>query len=455
MTASFPPGFIWGTATSAYQIEGAWNEDGKGPSVWDEFVRKPGKISDGSTGDLACDHYHRFEKDLDILATLGIPAYRFSLSWPRVLPDGTGRLNERGVDFYNRLIDGLLERDITPFITLFHWDLPLSLEERGGWTRRDTSRAFGEYAAKMGRLFGDRVRNWITLNEPISVVGAGYGAGVHAPGYRNPVKLAAAAHFLLLGHGLAVSALRSEVKWARIGITNAFSPIYPKEKRDEKTVARLGAVINRFFMDPLFKGSYPYDFNWLLRLLNRRIRTGDMRIISRDIDFIGVNHYSRLIARRTFLPFIGFRILRPMYENVVFTDFDWEVYPPGFHRILTWIAEEYDNPPIIVTENGAAYNDAPVDGIVHDEKRIGYLEAYLRHLHAALEEGVNVMGYFVWSLLDNFEWQYGYSKRFGMVHVDFDTLERTIKQSGWWYSRICREGKLTAGYPSAASLPSL
>ena len=441
MKLTFPETFTWGAATSAYQIEGAWNEDGKDPSIWDDFTRRPGTILDGSTGDNACDHYHRYEEDISLLAGIGCNAYRFSISWPRVMPSGKGKINPKGVDFYGRIIDRLLEEGITPFVTLFHWDLPSALQEEGGWTVRDTAKRFAEYAEKMTRLFGDRVDHWITLNEPISVAGSGYASGEHAPGRRNPVKLFQAAHFLLLGHGLALRAMRNAAPPGReltIGMTNAFSPVYPREKRDEHVVARISAFINKLFMDPIYRGSYPKEIRPLIYFFNRKIRQEDFDSIRAPVDFIGVNHYSRFIARRTFLPFIGFKLLRPVYENVVFTDMGWEIYPPGFYRIIDWIRKEYNDPVIYITENGAAFEDDPVDGKVKDAHRIAYLRSYLHELHRALKEGADIRGYFVWSLLDNFEWKFGYSKRFGLIYVDFETQERIPKESSRWYARVCR-----------------
>jgi beta-glucosidase len=438
---SFPEEFIWGAATSAYQIEGAWNEEGKGPSIWDDFTHRRGTIIDNSTGDVACDHYHRYREDLDLLTALNAQAYRFSIAWPRVLPEGRGKLNPNGLDFYDRLIDGLLERGIEPFVTLFHWDLPSALEAEGGWTECSTAQAFAEYSARMVRHFGDRVSSWITLNEPISVVGAGYGAGKHAPGYTNPVKVIKASHHLLLAHGLAVQAMRETNGNCKIGIANAFSPVYPQSKRDEKVVARVSAFLNKLFMDPILKGVYPYEIEFLIRLFKRKIDPEELEIISTPVDFIGVNHYSRYIAKRTFLPFIGFKFLKPVYENVVFTDIDWEIYPPGFYKVLSWIREEYDNPPVYITENGAAFDDEIDNGIVQDDKRIAYLESYLAYLHKAMQDGSDIRGYFVWSLLDNFEWQYGYTKRFGLIHVDYPSQTRTIKKSGYWYASLCKESR--------------
>ena len=438
----FPENFTWGCATAAYQIEGAWQEDGRGPSVWDEFSHRPGTIRDGTTGDVACDHYHRYQHDLDLLTQLSVGAYRFSVSWPRVYPEGDGALNEVGLDFYDRLVDAVLERGLEPFVTLFHWDLPLALEQRGGWLERHTAYAFVRYAETVVKRLGDRVKRWITLNEPLSVIGAGYLAGRHAPGQRNVVKAIHALHNLLLGHGLAVRAIRDLDPDAQIGIANAFSPVHPFRTKDEQTAERVSAIVNGLFMDPILKGRYPRGIAWAIRLFNRRIRRGDMEIIREPIDFIGVNHYSRYIARRTFLPFIGFRLMKPVYEGVLFTDMDWEVYPEGFHDILTWIKAEYDNPPVYITENGAAYSDRTVEDEVHDTDRIAYLKEYLRQLHRAIADGCDVRGYFVWSFLDNFEWEYGLSKRFGLVYVRYESQERIMKASGRWYAELCETGAI-------------
>lgn len=436
----FPPDFTWGVSTSAYQIEGSWNRDGKGESVWDRFSHQPGKILDGSTGDVACDHYRRYPEDIQLIARLGVSAYRFSISWPRILPKGFGRIEERGLDFYEHLIDGLLERGITPVPTLFHWDLPQSLEDRGGWRKRDTAQRFAEYAALLARRLGDRVHTWITLNEPLSVVGAGYLAGTHAPGKRSLKAAAQATHSLLLANGLATRAIRAIRPDARIGIANSFSPVYPDRHVDRRVARRISAVLNELFMDPIYRGHYPRALAPLIRTLNRGIRPGDWDIIGERPDFLGVNHYSRFIARRTLLPFIGFRLLRPLYEQVLFTDMDWEVYPPGFFRILNWIRHRYHNPPILISENGASWEDPVIDGRIHDTRRIDYLRRYLSELGRAIADGQDIRGYFVWSLLDNFEWHYGYRQRFGIVHVDYHSQQRIPKDSYFFYRNICRTG---------------
>lgn len=442
MSFKFPRDFIWGASTSSYQIEGAWNADGKGESVWDRFTHRSGRILDGSTGDIACDHYHRYIEDAELLSQLGVGAYRFSISWPRILPRGRGKIEPRGIAFYDRLVDELLSRGITPFATLFHWDLPQALEEVGGWRRRDTARHFADYAAILADRLGDRVRHWITLNEPLSVVGAGYLAGTHAPGRRSLRAAAQATHTFLLAHGLASRAIRAARLQATIGIANSFSPVYPDRHIDRRVARRISAVLNELFMDPLFRGHYPAVLAPLIHTINRGIRSSDWDIIQGKPDFVGVNHYSRFIARRTLLPFIGFRFLRPLYEQVLFTDMDWEVYPPGFYRILQWIRRRYGNPRILVTENGAAWDEPVLERRVRDHRRIDYLRRYLRELARALSEGQNIGGYFVWSLLDNFEWQYGYSRRFGLVHVDYETGERVPKDSFYYYRDVCGSGRI-------------
>ena len=450
----FPAGFTWGCATAAYQIEGACRDDGKGPSVWDEFSHRAGTIQDGTTGDVACDHYHRYLQDFDLLTELGVGAYRFSIAWPRVVPDGDGPVNEAGLDFYDAMVDAVLERGIEPYVTLFHWDLPLALERRGGWLDRRTAYAYVRYVEKVVRRLGDRVKTWMTLNEPMTVIGAGYLAGRHAPGHASALKAIHALHHLLVAHGMGVDAIRGLQADARVGIANAFSPVHPLRAKDRRVAERMSAVVNGLFMDPILKGRYPTEVAWAIRLLNRRVRRGDMDLIRRRLDFIGVNHYSRYIARRTFLPLVGFRLMKPVYKGVLFTDMDWEVYPSGLYDILTWINRNYDNPPIYITENGAAYQDRRVQDEVNDADRISYLRAYLGYLHEAMEEGCDVRGYFVWSFLDNFEWEYGLSKRFGLIYIDYDTLERIPKQSARWYAKVCRNGGFERQLPAPeSSLP--
>ena len=434
---NIPTDITLGTSTSSYQIEGAVNRDGKGPSIWDEFTRRSGVIKDGSDGSRACGHYDRMEEDVDLIKGLGVDAYRFSVSWPRVLPEGRGRVNEPGLDFYDRLVDRLLARGVSPYLTLYHWDLPLALEQHGGWTNRETASWFADYAALLADRLGDRVKHWITLNEPLSTIAAGYVAGVHAPGYRNIRKAAHAIHVQMLGHGRAFDAIKARIPEAQVGIANSFSPVYPERRVDQRIARRISSVLNEVFMDPIYFGHYPRPLAPIIHLLNRQIRSSDWDVIQRTPDFLGVNHYSRLIARRTILPFVGFKLVRPVAENVVFTDIDWEVYPPGFGRILEWIRERYDNPPVIVTENGASFDEPVQERRIHDVRRMDYITQYLQQLVRAREAGSDIRGYFVWSLLDNFEWAYGYTQRFGLVHVDYTNLQRIPKDSYWMYRDIC------------------
>ena len=432
-----PGSFLLGTSTSAYQIEGAWDQDGKGESVWDRFTHSRRVIKDGTDGDRACDHYHRVDEDVRILDALGVDAYRFSVSWPRVIPEGSGAASAAGLSFYDRLVDRLCTLGVEPFVTLFHWDTPQALEERGGWTNRAIAGWFAEYADRIARLLSDRVTHWITLNEPISVAGAGYLAGVHAPGRRSPIAAARAVHFQLLAHAHATDAIRAVTPSARIGIANSFAPVYPLRPRDSRVAARVSAVLNELFMDPLYFGSYPGAVGPVLALLNRGIRSGDWDLINRPPDFVGVNHYSRYLAKRTIIPFVGVRFLRPA-DRIDLTDIEWEIHPPGFRSILGWIRDRYGNPPLYITENGASFDEPVRDGRVDDIRRISYLHGYLTQMQAAIEDGSDIRGYFVWSLLDNFEWAYGFSQRFGLVHVDYDTLERLPKESFRYYADVCR-----------------
>lgn len=431
-------GFVWGVSTSAYQIEGAWNEDGKGESIWDRFVHVPGNVRGNHTGDTACDHYHKWREDVALLAELGVDAYRFSISWPRVMPDGRGVVNEKGISFYEGLVDALLEAGITPLPTLYHWDLPLALEKGGGWTNRETAHWFADYSAVVAGRLGDRVGRWITLNEPMTVMGAGYLGGVHPPGRHSPVKAAKATHVLLLAHALGARSIKSVVPGAETGMSNVFAPIYPFRRKDERIARKLNELFNSLFMDPLYRGSYPGVLAPIMQLLNREIRESDWDLIGTPPDFVGVNNYSRFLVRRLRLPLLGFRLARAASDESVFTDIGWEVYPDGFTRILRWIREKYDNPRILITENGAAYDEPVIDGEVRDERRIEYLRRHIAQTEQLVEEGQRIEGYFVWSLLDNFEWAHGYSQRFGLVHVDYRTLERIPKASFEMYREVCR-----------------
>jgi beta-glucosidase len=441
---TFPPEFLWGVSTSAFQIEGAWDRDGKGLSVWDVFSRRRGAVMDGSSAEQAADHYSRWYEDLELVRDLGCRSYRFSISWPRVFPQGYGTVNPRGLDVYDRIVDRLCLLGIEPMVTLYHWDLPQALQEIGGWSSRSILDPFVEYVAAVAQRIGDRVAHWITINEPLSVVGAGYLAGVHAPGVRNPVRAARALHNLLLAHGLAVGTLRQLAPSGKIGIANAFSPVYPMRRQDTRVASWINHALNRLCMDPIMFGHYPVGLSALVRLLNRSIRPGDFDTMSAPFDFVGVNHYSRYIAQRRLFPFLGFRLMPPSNADALFTDLNWEIYPEGFYDMLTWISKTYDNPVMIVTENGAAFADPYSETLVQDDNRIRYLEGYLKALRRAMDSGANVKGYFVWSLLDNFEWAYGLSKRFGLYYVDYPTQRRVPKTSALWFKELCRTGGFCA-----------
>jgi beta-glucosidase len=427
---AFPADFLWGAATAAYQIEGAAREDGRGESVWDRFAATPGKVRNGGTGDIACDFYRRYPEDVALMRRLGLGAFRFSVAWPRVFPHGRGPLNQAGLDFYDRLVDELLENGVEPFATLFHWDTPQALEDEGGWTNRATVGAFVEYVeAVVGRL-GDRVRYWITHNEPWVVAWLGHASGVHAPGRTNEADAVAAAHHLLLSHGRAVEAIRSLVPDARVGIAHLITPAYPASpcSEDEAAAWQIDGEHNRWFLDPVFRGSYPSDLLERNEIVAPLVREGDLATIATPLDFLGVNNYTRdLVSAGDGRPLL-------LRAEGAHTGMGWEVFPEGLHRLLCRVADEYAPPAIYVTENGAAYEDTRGhDGSVHDPERITFLDAYLDAVAQAVRDGVPVKGYFAWSLLDNFEWAQGYTKRFGLVYVDYPTLQRIPKDSFYWY----------------------
>lgn len=452
-----PPGFIFGAATSAYQIEGGWDADGKGASIWDAFTRRPGRIRNGHSGDRACRTYDDFQSDIEIMRRLGLDAYRFSVAWSRVLPHGRGEINAKGLDYYDRLVDALLAAGITPFPTLFHWDFPQALEESiGGFAHRESAAIFADYVAVVVRRLGDRVRHWITLNEPWVHATFGYITGGHAPGRRNPWAYLRVIHHQLLSHGLAVERIRSLSPAAQVGISVNLTPFYPASdgEKDHAAAGMADQLLNRIILDPLFHGRYPEQYWAKLRLFQPKIKPGDMDVIARPVDFLGVNYYTRSRVRHH--PLIPlFRIWTddlPIMTGksngdpgVTYSDMGWEVYPAGLFELLQRLKKEYGNPTIYITENGAAFADtvAP-DGRIRDEARRDYLAQHLAVTGAATRAGVNVRGYFVWSLLDNFEWTHGYDKRFGIVHVDYDTQRRTIKDSGYWYAGAIRAARETA-----------
>jgi beta-glucosidase len=430
-TSSFPTDFIWGAATASYQIEGAAQEDGRGESVWDRFCATPGKVRAGDTGTVACDFYNRYRDDVKLMRELGLDAFRFSIAWPRVLPSGRGAVNEKGLDFYDRLVDELLANEIEPFATLFHWDTPQTLEDAGGWPERATAEAFAEYAEVVAGRLGDRVRHWITHNEPWVHAWIGYAHGIHAPGRTSETDAVAAAHHLLLSHGWAVDAIRRAVSDAQVGITLNLAHVYPATDtpEDEAAAYRVDGEGNRWFLDPIFRGSYPADLLERNEIVAPFVQDGDFDAISAPLDFLGVNNYFRFVVSAGAE---GPRMVgNPEAQH---TDMGWEVYPDGLYRLLVGVARDYAPPAIYVTENGAAFGDTRVhDGRVHDPERTSYLETYIGAVGKAVAEGAPVKGYFVWSMLDNFEWAEGYSKRFGIVYIDYPTLERVPKDSFYWY----------------------
>jgi beta-glucosidase len=438
LASRFPPNFAWGTATAAYQIEGGWDADGKGESVWDAFCRRPGAIADGASGEVACDHYRLFRDDVELMAGLGLRAYRFSISWPRVLPEGTGPPSEAGLRFYEELVEELLEHGIRPVPTLFHWDLPLALHEQGGWESTDAPHWFAEYAALVAGRLGDRVDSWITLNEPEVVVSHGHISGVHAPGIRDPERALRAAHGLLLAHGAGSQAVRAAAPAARVGIALNVSPCHPASENadDQAAAVRRDGALHRWFFDPVFGRGYPAD---LAEWYGELVPAGADAEIARagvPLDFLGLNYYTREVVRA------GEGLLAAVADPPAGgerTGTGWEVYPEGLTEILLRVHRDYGPLELLITENGSAWDDVPdADGAVEDEARVRYLEAHLSAAAEAIEAGVPLAGYFAWSLLDNFEWAEGYTKRFGIVRVDYPTQRRTVKASGRRYAELVR-----------------
>jgi beta-glucosidase len=439
----FPDGFAWGAATSAYQIEGAAREAGRGESIWDRFAGDPAHIADQRDGQVACDHYHRFAEDFDLVAALGVRHYRFSIAWPRVVPDGAGAVNEAGLDYYDRLVDAMLARGIRPYATLFHWDLPQRLQDRGGWADRATIDAYVRYAEVTARRLGDRVQDWMTHNEPWVFAFVGHLYGAHAPGLRDLPTALAVAHHLLVSHGKAVPVIRAASPGARVGIVHHLEWIEPASERDEDVAAaaRYDGAFNRWFLDPMVGRGYPEDLLAWYGADAPQIERGDFACIAAPTDFLGVNYYTRRIiaavprgpaghdvfgARQVYWPFV------PR------ADFDeWEVAPEGLYRLLVRVRRDYSPVTILVAENGTSWPDATdATGAVHDPVRVRYLARHTAAVWQAIQAGVDVRGYFAWSLLDNFEWGFGYSKRFGIVHVDYDSQRRTVKDSGRWYAAL-------------------
>ncbi|MET9958441.1 GH1 family beta-glucosidase [Streptomyces sp. NPDC006326] len=460
----FPAGFRWGAATAAYQIEGAVSADGRGPSVWDTFSRIPGNVLNGDTGAIAADHYHRVPEDVALLKRLGVSDYRFSVAWPRIQPTGRGPALQRGLDFYQRLVDALLGAGIRPVATLYHWDLPQELEELGGWPRRETAERFAEYAGIVGAALGDRVHDWTTLNEPWCTAFLGYASGVHAPGRTEPVAALRAAHHLNLAHGLGAAALRAVLpRPGAVSLTLNLHAVRPLtgSAADLDAARRIDAVGNRIFLDPVFHGRLPEDLvrdtagltDWSF------VRDGDLAAAAAPVDWLGINYYSPTLVAAPAAepapsprapgpaepsPWVGAEpYVRLLPARGPRTAMDWPVDAGGLYELLTRLRDELPGVPLLVTENGAAYADyADPEGEVHDPDRIAYLHGHLAAVHRAIADGADVRGYFVWSLLDNFEWAHGYSKRFGLVHVDFATQRRTVKDSGRWYAGVIARGAL-------------
>jgi beta-glucosidase len=444
---TFPPRFVFGTATAAYQIEGAVDVDGRGRSIWDTFSHTPGRTFEGDTGDVAAEHYVRYREDVALMAELGLPAYRFSVAWPRVQPDGAGRIERRGLDFYSRLVDELLAHDVAPWLTLYHWDLPQGLQDHGGWADRDTAARFAEYAGVVIDALGDRVRHWSTLNEPMCSSLLGYQAGVHAPGERDAARAARAVHHLLLGHGLAAEVARDRGV-DDLGITLNLSPVegVSDAVADVDAARRVDGQHNRLFLDPILRGAYPEDVAADLEAAGAPlpVRDGDLAVISAPLNWLGVNYYFRTLVRAADGP-VGkpYPWIGPPVEEVdpegPTTTMGWGVHPDGFTEMLLRLRDEYPGIPLVVTENGSAWPDqVGPDGRVHDPERVDYL---LRHLEAAagsIAQGVDLRGYFAWSFMDNFEWARGYAQRFGLVHVDYATQRRTPKDSAEVYAQIVR-----------------
>ncbi|QNA76627.1 beta-glucosidase [Streptomyces sp. So13.3] len=452
---TFPPGFRWGAATAAYQIEGAAREDGRTPSIWDTFSHTPGKVRNGDTGDIAADHFHRMPEDVALMSGLGLTDYRLSVSWPRVQPTGRGPALQKGLDFYRSLVDELLGKGIRPVLTLYHWDLPQELEDAGGWPVRETAERFADYTAIVAGALGDRVPTWTTLNEPWCSAFLGYAEGVHAPGRAEPTAALRAAHHLNLAHGRAVGVLRDLLpSTAEVSLTLNLAAVRPltRSAADLDAARRIDALANRVFLDPVFHGSYPQDLLDDTAALTdwHFVRDGDLAAISRPLDSLGLNYYTPTVvaAGTSAIPSAwpgAEKHARFVAAPGPRTAMDWPVDAGGLHEILTRLRAELPDVPILITENGAAYDDyRDPSGDVHDPERISYLRAHLAAVHRAIAEGADIRGFFLWSLLDNFEWAYGYSKRFGMVHVDFASQQRTLKDSARWYAEVIRAGGLPA-----------
>ena len=449
--AVFPKGFFWGTSTASYQVEGAWKEDGKGESIWDRFSHTPGKIKNGDTGDVACDSYHRWKDDITLMRAMNLTSHRFSIAWPRIQPTGSGPVNAKGMDYYNRLVDALLAAHIRPFVTLYHWDLPQTLEDAGGWPNRDTASRFADYAQLVVQALGDRVTDWMIFNEPDAFVDLGYLEGTHAPGRTSLLDFLRATHVVNLAQGAAFRAVKAIRPMARVGTAFSMSPCEPATNSDDDKLAaeRAHAISNIWFLEPALRGRYPAALTFLPETA-MGVKSGDMEQVRAALDFIGINLYYRTIASTP-----GTMERFSHAQNWLFpvrmdgghegpkTDIGWEVWPKALYDMVTRITHDYNRPVIEITESGCAYNDGPdASGAIHDTRRISYHREYLAALASAIEDGADVRGYHAWSLMDNFEWAEGFGQRFGFAYTDFKTQKRTIKDSGRWYARVAAENRV-------------
>jgi beta-glucosidase len=449
--STFPKGFFWGTATASYQIEGAWNEDGKGESIWDRFAHTPGKIKNGDTGDVACDSYHRWREDIALMRTMNLSSYRFSISWPRIQPSGSGTANAKGIDHYSRVVDALLEAHIRPMVTLYHWDLPQALEAAGGWTNRDTAGRFADYVQLMAQALGDRVSDWMIFNEPDAFVDLGHLEGTHAPGRQSILDFLRATHVVNLAQSAGFRALKAARSSSRVGTAFSMSPCEPAtaSEADKLAAERAHAITNTWFLEPALRGRYPEALAFLPETA-MRIQAGDMEKTRAPLDFIGINLYYRIIAsapgtmeRFSHTQEWLFPVKMDGGQQGPKTDIGWEVWPKALYDMVMRISRDYNRPVIEITESGCSYNDGPdASGAIHDRRRIEYHRQYLAALARAIADGADVRGYHAWSLLDNFEWAEGFSQRFGLTYVDFKTQQRTIKDSGRWYGKVAASNRV-------------
>lgn len=437
--SDFGENFFWGVSTAAYQIEGAYDTDGKGLSIWDSFSARKGRIKSGHNGNVACDYYNRFSTDIDLISQIGLSNYRFSIAWSRLLPEGTGTPNSKGIDFYKRVIDTCLQKNITPWITCYHWDLPQALQSKGGWTNRDVVNWFSEYVELCVRNFGADVKNWMILNEPLVFAGAGYFLGVHAPGKKGPANFLSAVHHASLCQAEGGRIIKHLLSESFVGTTFSCAPVYAitPEEKNVKAAARVDAMLNRLFIEPLLGMNYPVKELPFLNRLEKYFKDGDDKRMQFDFDFIGVQNYTREVVKHSMLtPFLRAQLIKAEKRNVATTAMGWEIFPQSIYVILKQFAKYKNIKQFIVTESGIGLHDTVEDGVIHDAQRISYISAHLKNILAAKKEGIPVNGFFNWTLLDNFEWAEGYHPRFGLIHVNFITQQRTLKKSAYWWKHF-------------------